>query len=367
MILRITKFLFALILVYSCAESSDKKEFTFSKEEQITKNLYLGFNNEGKCMPFTIEVLSSGDTTKKFKLNNFYQIDFPENNKLYCYIKTSCDVPLRLSVYDLVKYNDQRLKRSIKAHNSKFSKYPREQQVFLTNLWQINDAIITEEDRQKRMEQVFKRDRSFTNWKFTLQTKKIKALWGAASWLDFTFEDFQFRYYIRNSVTEAFDHKLGDETYYSQVEYLEKHYNTYKIGQQYSLSGTIKADTYGYGIALKNPISLDLKHDIVSKEPLPLRSLSSQYLKDWIWFEGDKLVFYVDFDGTKMDIPLKDIHSMSYSTERNSGYTSIDIKINSESLGINYNFGDEYQLDKHLNEVKRFINETLIYVKSFQI
>lgn len=112
-----------------------------------------------------------------------------------------------------------------------------------------------------------------------------------------------------------------------------------------------------------------LEKDLLKKEnvkpvkvPLPLRSLTEGVLSDWIWFEGQKLVFYVDWDGNKADIPLNEIHSINYSSQMKNGYTYIDIKVNSQSIGVNYSFGEESDLDKHLNEVKRFVNETLDYI-----
>jgi hypothetical protein len=248
----------AFLMISACTNSHKKEEISFYKEEQINKNLFLGYNTEGKSMPFTKIVSSPGDTIRKVNLKDYYKIYFPENNKLYCYIETSCSVPLKVSVYDLAKFNDSTLNKNIGNHVAKFSRYPSDQQIFIFELMKINDAIITSEERQKRMENILNHNRSFSNWKFTLTDKNIEALLGTASWVDFTCEDFKFRYSIHNTVSEAFDHTLGDEQHDAIVDSIENIYKSYQIGKEYTISGVIKEDKYGFGIALDNPISFEL-------------------------------------------------------------------------------------------------------------
>jgi hypothetical protein len=247
------------ILISSCTNSQHKETTSFYREEKIDNNVYLGFNIDGKCIPFKKNISSSGDTEYNTNYLEYYNITFPENNKQYCYIQTPCNVPLKLSIYDLIKYNDVLLKKSIELHVSKFSNYPLDQQLFIMELMKINDAIITGEERQSRLEKILNHNIEFVNWKFILTEKKIEALLGCASWIDFSCEEIKFRYFIHNTVSEAFDHTLGDDSLAKRIKIEEQKYSSFEVGKQYSLSGVINEDKYGFGIALGNPISINLK------------------------------------------------------------------------------------------------------------
>jgi hypothetical protein len=248
----------AVLLISACGNSPKKAQIAFDREVQIDNELFFGYNTEGKCIPFTRTISRSRDTIQKINHKEYHKIDFSEDNKLYCYIETQCSVPMKISVFEVAKLNDQELNKKIITHTARFSNYPKDQQLFISELMKINDAIITREEKQKRMEIFFSHKRSFSDWKFTLIDKEIEALLGSASWVDFTCEDFKFRFFIHNTVSEAFDHTLGDESHDAKIHSIENKFKSYEIGKQYTLSGVINEDKYGFSIALKNPISFEI-------------------------------------------------------------------------------------------------------------
>jgi hypothetical protein len=106
-------------------------------------------------------------------------------------------------------------------------------------------------------------------------------------------------------------------------------------------------------------------------EPKPLKLIEEGFLEDWMWFKGNSLYFYYDMDGDISNISLDKINSISAdlanfysSTGSSNDLNGIDIKINDKSIGLDFNIGFGDQINrKHLDEVRRFVNEASAYIK----
>jgi hypothetical protein len=251
--------IFLSLLLFSCENFNDKNtEHIFSHDELIINNIYFGYNSEGKAMPFKISVDENNDTTRIYTFDKFYDIFFPENNKSICYINSNSTIPFKISIYDLIKNTDISLMEKIKDHELYFSKYPKEQQIFIYDLIQINDAIITSKQRQEKLQNILKHTKSIVNWKFILKEKKIDALFGISSWIDFMCEGYSFRYKIHSVVDDVFDQNMDDEMHLQRVDSEKNKYRNFEVGKFYTISGKLLKDEYGFGIALDNPISIQI-------------------------------------------------------------------------------------------------------------
>ena len=255
------RLIFLFLILFACEINNESNEISFSRKELILNDIYLGYDAEGKAMPFKISIDKNNDTTKIFYFDNFYDISFPENNKSTCYINdvsVNSAIPFKISIYDLIKNTDVTLIKKMNDRKLFLSKYPKEQQIFIFDLIRANDAIITSEKRQKKLENILNDTKSINNWKFILKEKKIDALFGTSSWIDFLCEGFSFRYKIHSLVDDVFNQNMDDETHLQSINFEKNIYQNFETGKLYTISGEILKDEYGFGIALDNPISLQI-------------------------------------------------------------------------------------------------------------
>lgn len=106
-------------------------------------------------------------------------------------------------------------------------------------------------------------------------------------------------------------------------------------------------------------------------EPKPLKLIEEGFIEDWMWFKGNSLYFYYDMDGDIGNISINKINSISanltnFYSNRGSpnDLNGIDIKINEESIGLNFNIGFSDEINpKHLEAVQRFVNDASAYIK----
>ena len=98
--------IFVILFVFSCKNATvQNNDYLFVNEELISNNIYLGYNSEGKVMPFKLSVDKSGDTIRTYPFKKYYYISFDGYDNQTCYLPSECIVPFKISIHDLIKNN----------------------------------------------------------------------------------------------------------------------------------------------------------------------------------------------------------------------------------------------------------------------
>ena len=145
-------------------------------------------------------------------------------------------------------------------------KYPSDQLNYFSQLLDVNDNLYdTEEQRQDEILKIVKSSKNIDKWIFQLKAKELDGIIG--NWVDFEAFNTPFRYWVSNSVHEAYDMTLGDEDLEMRQNQIKSQFTGYAIGDLFKISGMIEGDEYGFGLALENPSNLRVNQiDLFEKE-----------------------------------------------------------------------------------------------------
>lgn len=261
----------ASLLILSCNNKKESSEFDklkkdIVKEIEISSGFYEASNAQGLKILYSKSIDNEGDTTYDCKMENFIDIKHPLNNPSISYISSNSPMKLRISTFELAKLSNENLKIMIERNNAEMKKYPSDQLNYFSQLLDVNDNLYdTEEQRQDEILKIVKSSKNIDKWIFQLKAKELDGIIG--NWVDFEAFNTPFRYWVSNSVHEAYDMTLGDEDLEMRQNQIKSQFTGYAIGDLFKISGMIEGDENGFGLALGNPSNLRVNQiDLFEKE-----------------------------------------------------------------------------------------------------
>jgi len=258
-------------LIFSCNNKKESSEFDKLKkdivnESEISGGLYEGSNGQGLKILYSKSIDNEGDTTYNCKMDAFIDIKHPLNNPSISYISSNSPMKLRISTFELAKLSNDDLRKMKENHDTEMKKFPADQLTYFNQVLDVNDNLYnTEEERQDGILKVVKYSKNINNWIFQLMGKELDGILG--NWVDFEAFNTPFRYWVSNTVHEAYDMTLGDENLEMKQNQIKSQFAKYSISDWFKISGMIEGDEYGFGLALENPSNLRVYQiDLFQKE-----------------------------------------------------------------------------------------------------
>jgi hypothetical protein len=249
-------------VIFSCNNQKETSEFDKLKknivaEKEISGGLYEASNAQGLKILYTKSISTEGDTTYDCKMDSFIDIKHPLNNPSISYISSNSPMKMRVSTFELAKLSNDDLRRMKENHDAEMKKFPSDQLEYFNQILDINDNLYnTEEERQDELLKLVKYSKNINDWIFQLKEKELDGIIG--NWVDFEAFNTPFRYWVSNTVHEAYDMTLGDENLELKQNQIISNFSNYVVNDWFKISGTIEGDEYGFGLALENPSKLQV-------------------------------------------------------------------------------------------------------------